>query len=117
MMFPSGVVASCNTTYGANMDGFYRVHGSKGTLHVEPAFSYEGIHLTARIRGAQGTPPNVIDDLEQEKDPSQFTREADYFSGCILNDTPVGPSGEEGLRDMRHIQTIYKSAGRSFFPK
>jgi len=27
MKFPSGVVASCNTTYGAPMPGFYRVHG------------------------------------------------------------------------------------------
>ena len=34
MKFPSGIVASCNTTYGANMDGFYRVHGSKGWLEV-----------------------------------------------------------------------------------
>ncbi|MBV8865448.1 MAG: Gfo/Idh/MocA family oxidoreductase, partial [Acidobacteriaceae bacterium] len=51
MRFPSGVVASCNTTYGANMEGFVRVHGSKGVLHMEPAFSYEGIHLKADIKG------------------------------------------------------------------
>ncbi|WP_263383883.1 Gfo/Idh/MocA family protein [Granulicella arctica] len=113
MKFPSGVLASCNTTYGANMEGYYRIHGSKGTLNVEPAFGYEGIHLTGRVRGAQG-PPTVIDLLEQEKDPAQFAREADHFSGCILNNTPVGPSGEEGLRDMRHIQTIYKAAGIKF---
>ena len=111
MKFPSGVVASCNTTYGANMDGFYRIHGSKGTLHVQPAFSYEGIHLTASVGGR---PPTPIDDLEQEKDPSQFAREADHFSKCILENTPVGPSGEEGLKDMRHIQAIYKSAGVRF---
>ncbi len=34
MRFPSGIIASCNTTYGANMPGFYRVHGSKGMMHV-----------------------------------------------------------------------------------
>ncbi len=115
MKFPSGTVASCNTTYGANMEGFYRVHGSKGTLHVEPAFGYQGIHLTGRLYGPKGTPPTPIDDLEQEKDPAQFAREADYFSKCILDNAPVGPSGEEGLLDMRYIQAIYKSAGIGFY--
>ena len=38
MRFPSGIVATCNTSYGANMPGFVRVHGSKGVLHLEPAF-------------------------------------------------------------------------------
>jgi predicted dehydrogenase len=37
MKFPSGIVASCNTTYGASMDGYYRVHGSKGWLQLSPA--------------------------------------------------------------------------------
>jgi predicted dehydrogenase len=32
MKFSSGVLASCCTTYGANMPGFYRVYGSKGWL-------------------------------------------------------------------------------------
>ena len=38
MKFPSGILASCNTTYGANMEGCYRVHGSKGWLEVDSAF-------------------------------------------------------------------------------
>src|SRR6185437_10443432 len=63
MKFPSGVVASCNTTYGANMPGFYRVHGSKGYMHVEPSFSYDGLHLTAHIQGE-----SPIDQPNQEKD-------------------------------------------------
>jgi predicted dehydrogenase len=53
MKFPSGIVASCNTTYGANMEGFYRVHGSKGWLEVDSAFVYEGLRLHADYVGAQ----------------------------------------------------------------
>src|ERR1017187_2026295 len=49
MKFPSGIVASCNTTYGAPMDGFFRVHGSKGWLEVDQAFVYEGLHLRANF--------------------------------------------------------------------
>src|ERR1700723_4209814 len=36
MKFPSGALASCNTTYGASMNGFYRGHGSLGFLYAEP---------------------------------------------------------------------------------
>ncbi len=108
MRFPSGVVASCNTTYGANMEGFIRVHGSKGVLHMEPAFSYEGIHLKAEIKGQ---PP--IDQPSTYKDPAQFVTEADYFADCVFTNKQPKSDGEEGLRDMRYTAEIYKSAGRA----
>jgi predicted dehydrogenase len=106
MKFPSGIVASCNTTYGANMPGFYRVHGSKGMLHVEPAFSYEGLHLKAEIDGEPS-----LDEPNNERDPAQFVHEGDYFSECILENKEPKTSGEEGLRDIQLISKIYKSAG------
>jgi predicted dehydrogenase len=108
MRFPSGVVASCNTTYGANMPGFVRVHGTKGMLHMEPAFSYEGIRFKAQIHGEPD-----IDEMDTAKDPAQFAREADYFSQCILEDKEPKTNGAEGLRDMRLMAAIYKSCGRS----
>jgi predicted dehydrogenase len=107
MKFPSGIVASCNTTYGSNMPGFYRVHGSKGYMHVEPSFSYEGLRLTAHI---QGEAP--IDEPNQEKDPAQFQREGDYFAQCIQNNQEPKPNGEEGLRDMKLMAAIYESCKR-----
>jgi predicted dehydrogenase len=106
MKFPSGIVASCNTTYGANMPGFYRVHGTKGMLHVEPAFSYEGLHLNAEIDGKP-----AIDEPNSERDPAQFLHEGDHFSECILQNKEPKTSGEEGLRDIQLISKIYKSAG------
>ena len=108
MRFPSGVVASCTTTYGANMPGFIRVHGSKGMLHMEPAFAYEGIHLRATIHGEE-----PIDQLEQQKDPDQFVREADYFADCVFEDKEPKTDGAEGLRDMQYMEQILKSAGRT----
>ena len=107
MKFPSGAVASCNTTYGAPMDGFFRVHGSKGWLEVDQAFVYEGLRLRAEYEGKQLDEPNPA------KDPSHFQAEAFHFSNCIQHDlTPKSP-GEEGLRDMRYITEIYRSAGIS----
>jgi predicted dehydrogenase len=104
MKFGSGIVASCNTTYGANVPGTYRVHGSKGYLNLEPAFAYEGIHLTAHI---QGEPP--IDQPNPERDPIQFQREADHFAQCIVGNQEPKPTGEEGLRDMKLMMDIYQS--------
>jgi predicted dehydrogenase len=105
MRFPSGIVASCNTSYGAQMPGYVRVHGSKGSLQLQPAFSYEGIHLTG---------PDV-DAQSAEKDPAQFTREAEYFADCVINDVEPKSDGEEGLRDMKYMAEIYKSCGRQTF--
>src|SRR5271168_3471597 len=109
MRFPSGIVVSCNTTYGASMDGYYRVHGSKGAMDVENAFPYQGQHLTAQLKGGQ-----KLDEPNPAKDPSQFTREADYFSDCVLNNKEPKMDGEEGLRDMQLVAQIYKACGIPF---
>ena len=106
MKFPSGIVASCNTTYGANMEGMYRVHGSKGVLQLMPAFGYQGLHLTAQIKGSPD-----LDEPSPERDPVQFAREADYFADCIWENKTPKSDGEEGLRDMELMSEIYKSAG------
>jgi predicted dehydrogenase len=108
MKFPSGIVAACNTTYGANMPGFFRVHGSKGMIHMEPAFAYQGLHLTAKIEGE-----SPIDDQNTESDPYQFVLEADYFADCVMQNKEPKTNGDEGLRDMQYMAQIYKSAGRT----
>ena len=111
MKFPSGTVASCNTTYGANMNGFYRVHGSMGYLAAEPAFPYQGLHLTAQYKDPAGGKPIVLDEPNPALDPSQFTLQADYFSNCILENKTPKTAGEEGLLDMQYMSKIYQSAG------
>jgi predicted dehydrogenase len=105
MRFSSGIVASCTTTYGANMAGYFRVYGSKGWLQVENAFVYEGLHLRADYQGTQ------IDELNPAHDPSHFVAEAEHFSHCVQNNLEPQSPGEEGLRDMRYITEIYRSAG------
>jgi len=105
MRFPSGIVASCATTYGANMPGYYHVYGSKGWLQVDNAFVYEGLRLRAEFGDTR------IDELNPARDPSHFVAEAEHFSHCIQNNLEPKSDGEEGLRDMRYIAQIYRSAG------
>jgi predicted dehydrogenase len=105
MRFPSGIVASCSTTYGGQMDGYFRVYGSKGWLQVDNAFVYEGLRLRADHQGTQ------IDELNPARDPSQFQAEAEHFSHCIQTSQQPQSPGEEGLKDLQYITQIYKSAG------
>ncbi len=105
MKFPSGVVAACNTTYGGVMEGYFRVHGSKGWLEVNNAFVYEGLHLRAEFGETRLDEPNPA------RDPSHFQAEAEHFSHCIQSNLEPKSPGEEGLRDMRLITQIYTSAG------
>ena len=111
MKFPSGAVACCNTSYGANMNGFYRVHGSLGFLYAEPAFPYQGLHLTGQFSDPAGGKPTMIDEPNPNLDPSQFATQADYFSDCIMQDKTPKTAGEEGLLDMQYMSKIYESAG------
>jgi len=104
MKFPSGILASCATTYGAQMSGFFKVHGSKGWIDVNPAFNYEGLHLRAEYSGT------VLDEPNTARDPSQFAAEADHFSHCVQNNLEPKTPGEEGLRDMQCIAEIYRAA-------
>jgi predicted dehydrogenase len=110
MKFPSGIVASCNTTYGGAMNSYFRVHGSKGEMDVETAFPYQGQHLTAQFRDASGK-ETKLDEPNPAKDPSQFTRMADYFSQCVLENKEPKMDGEEGLRDTKLMAKIYKECG------
>jgi len=106
MKFPSGIVAACNTTYGAAMMGFFRVHGAKGQIEMAPAFNYDGMHLTGQIGRDQ-----TIDQVSPIREPFEFTRQADYFDECIWNDKTPKTAGEEGLRDIELMSKIYQAAG------
>ena len=110
--FPSGIVATGSSTYGAQMPGYFKVFASKGWLEMGPAFNYDGLKLRASFSsGGRGSLNIEIDDTSPEKDPVQFTREADHFSECVLRNQTPGTPGEEGLRDMEYIEKIYASAG------
>jgi predicted dehydrogenase len=104
MRFPSGVVASCSTTYGANMPGFYRVFGTRGMIYVDDAFGYDGQRIGAQI---SGEPP--FSEVSAEKDPAHFPRLADHLAECVFENKQPKTAGEEGLRDMKLMEAIYRS--------
>ena len=101
MKFPSGVLASCLSSYNTNMNRFV-VHGRRGQCLLEPGQSYNGVKF--QINHGRGF--EMVDVVEAD----QFVGEMDGFARAINGDGPFLATGEEGLRDMRIIEAIYESA-------
>jgi predicted dehydrogenase len=97
--FPGGAVASCLSTYAMNgLDKFY-LNGEKGFAEMQPSTAYGPI----RGRTNKG-------DLTQEHKTHQ-TVQMDEMAGIIFeNNKPAVPvDGEEGLKDLKIIDAIYKA--------
>ena len=105
MKMPSGILCGDGCSYGQTGTGNLTINGSKGWIHIEPAFSYDGLRANGRVNGQ---PWSLTSD---GKAPFQFTLEADHFAHCVRSGEEPKTPGEEGLRDMLVMEAIYKAAG------
>jgi predicted dehydrogenase len=106
IVFPSGALANCASSYGLHESRRYRVYGESGWIGMDPAFSYD--NLRNEFSQAQGG--NEIRSHLNLEPKNQFALEMDHFGECIrANKTPYTP-GEEGLQDQRLMAAIYDSA-------
>lgn len=98
MGFASGVIASCATTY--NFNNFERLYvvGDKGFAELSPAYGYGPI----KGRTHKGEMNQAV--------VTHQTYQMDGIADCLLNGKPdPNVTGEEGLKDMKIIDAIYKS--------
>jgi glucose-fructose oxidoreductase len=103
LRFPGDRVATFTCSFGSSDVSSYRIVGTKGEVHVEPAYEYaEG--LTLRIRTNGRTRTRHFDRRDQ------FAPELLHFSDCILEDREPEPSGLEGLIDVHIICALHESA-------
>lgn len=99
MGFPSGAIASCVTTYNFNNLERLYVIGEKGYVELSPAFGY------GPIKGRTNRGEMSWDTTKMHQ-----TWQMDGLADCILNGKPdPNMTGEEGLKDMKVIEAIYKS--------
>jgi predicted dehydrogenase len=106
MEFPSGAIANCNTSCGYYIDRFYAT-ADEGNFELSPALSYG---------------PFVGKTSEKElKFPviNQQKTQLDEICKVILENKklPNHITGEEGLKDIKIINAIYKAAetGKKIF--
>ena len=95
--FPGGTVATCETSFGKNMNSL-QVKCDKGWYNLEPFSGYSGQNGTT----SDGIILNTVI-------PNQQAKQMDEDALAILQNKPVLVPGEEGLKDIRVVEAVYKS--------
>ena len=104
LRFASGISAQGSSSYTYAYVTRQRMFGTEGAITMDPASEYANIAMNMQ-RGTQ--PPQIL----RAGDPmSQFVAQVDGFSEAVSAGKPHLTPGEMGLRDIRLIEAIYRSA-------
>ncbi|MDB5641103.1 MAG: gfo/Idh/MocA family oxidoreductase [Hyphomicrobiales bacterium] len=106
LRFPSGVLASCSTSYGAHKSQHLLVNGERGWARMDKAFAYRGqaLHIGSVENGAE-----VVETVGVEV-TNQFADEIDHMAQCVLEGRVPRTPGQEGLQDHVLMEAIYEAA-------
>lgn len=94
--FSGGVIANCMTSFAHNIN-LLHVVAEKGWYQLNPMSSYSGIKMTSS-RG-----PVAFENVNQQ------AAQMDEVAWCIANKLPMRTPGEEGLRDLKVVEALYRS--------
>ncbi|MGV3503122.1 MAG: Gfo/Idh/MocA family protein [Adhaeribacter sp.] len=97
--FAGGVLADIKTSFGENIN-YLNIACQKGKIELAPYQSYNGI---------KGSSP-LGDIYHPYQVPWQQAKQMDDDALAIMQKKPLLVPGEEGLRDIRVVEAIYKSA-------
>jgi glucose-fructose oxidoreductase len=97
--FPGGVLAYIKTSFAENIN-YLNVGFGKGELNVSPYQPYAGV----RAKSPLG---EIYHDYQA---PFQQAKQMDDDAQAIMQKKPMPVPGEEGWRDIRIAEAIYKSA-------
>jgi len=95
--FPSGAMANLHTSFGVNMN-YLDARCAKGWIKLDPFSAYRNIKGSTS-QGALEFP--VI---------NQQATQMDEVAMCIKEGKPMRVPGEEGLKDMKVVEAVYKAA-------
>jgi predicted dehydrogenase len=105
LRMPGDRLASFTVSYLANSVDSLIVAGTKGSIHMNPAYGFgQGLEQFRTIGESKSH--------ETFKATDQFGGELRYFSDCILNDRDPEPDAEEGIADLRVIEGIVQAIER-----
>lgn len=96
MELPDGVIAHCTASYTEEVDRLH-VETSHGWFKLSPAFEYSG------IKGKTSEGEMSFPEINQQ------TAQLDGIADSILNSKENKASGEEGLKDLKIMEAIYKA--------
>jgi predicted dehydrogenase len=96
MEFPSGAVSNSTTSYASNVERLF-FSAEDGWLELRPAYGYGP--LAGKTSKGELKLPVV----------HHQTAQLDEMGQCIIQNRETTATGEEGLRDMKVIEAIYRS--------
>jgi predicted dehydrogenase len=96
MEFPDGELSNSTASYSSQVNRLY-ISAGRNWLELNPAFSYRG------IKGNTNQGEIILPDINQQ------AAQMEDFSKCVLENIPSDADGEEGLKDMKVIEAIYRS--------
>ncbi|TSD67502.1 Gfo/Idh/MocA family oxidoreductase [Inquilinus sp. KBS0705] len=96
LKFPGGAKVTGKSSYN-NDWAYLRVDAEKGNFELEPAYGYGG--LDGKINGKPMDIPNI----------NQQAAQMDDFATCVTLNKQSRVPGEEGLKDMKVVDAIYRS--------
>jgi glucose-fructose oxidoreductase len=103
MRFDGDRLAMFTTSFNANGVSDFRVAGTEGNIHAEPAYEYaEALGYTLTVGEQTRT--------KKGRRRDQFAAEIAYFSDCVMSGRDPEPSAEEGCWDVRVVSALYESA-------
>jgi len=97
--FPGGILADIKTSFAENIN-FMNINCNKGDIKLSPYSEYSGAKGSSPL-GEINFPYQV---------PFQQAKQMDDDALSIMQGKAVMVSGEEGLRDIRIVEAIYRSA-------
>lgn len=106
LRFPSGMLATCATSYDTFSSKSYRLLGDKGFIELDPAYSYSGQRMRIAKAADDGSEQRVEPQIQAQ---NQFALEMDHMASCVRDNKRPHTPGEEGLQDMRVIGAIYEA--------
>lgn len=95
--FPGGATASCEASFGKNMNELM-VTCTKGWYKLQPFSAYNGIKGETSDRKILNAP------IDNEQ-----ATQMDNDALAIINNTKVMVPGEEGLKDIKVVEAVYRS--------
>lgn len=99
LLFPGGVVADIKTSFGEGLNNL-NITCEKGAIKMAPFQAYAG---------NKGSSPLGDINFAYEV-PWQQAKQMDDDALSIMQNKPLIAPGEEGLRDIRVVEAIYKAA-------
>jgi predicted dehydrogenase len=108
LRFPSGLMASCTTSYGYHNAKRYRLVGESAFVELDPAFPYRGQSMRVGRKADAATGESLQTLVLAAK--NQFALEMDHMAERLRSGQKPHTPGEEGMQDMKLIAAIYQAA-------